>query len=193
MHERALAAAIIACLASDPGRVRAIDDLATQCAGSVADVASACALLERCGILDDAVSGGVRLAEQRGPRNRFVVLVVENTAAVAHLVAALLESEGYEIVLASTPALGLQVTRVLVPDLVIADSFSSTARDALVRLDALRLAAAPAPLLIFTAHRDIDEPAVRQSGYAGMLPKPFDIDDLLARVAAAIGERRSSE
>ncbi len=156
-------------------------------------MASACALLERCGILDRAVSGGVRLAERRRTVERPVVLVVENTAAVAHLVAALLESEGYEILIADTPMLGLQVARAIGPDLVIADSFSGTARDALIRLNDLRLAAAPAPLLVFTAHRDLDEPSVRQAGYAGLLPKPFDIDDLLARVAAAIDQRRLSE
>jgi CheY-like chemotaxis protein len=190
MHERALAAEVIACLASDPGRVWAIIDLAAECGRSVAQVAAACGLLSRLGMLDQSVSGGVALGERRRWHDRPVVLVVENTAAVAHLVAALLDSEGYQVLIASTTALGGQVAKAIAPDLVIADSFSATARDGLVRLLDLRLAAAPAPVLVFTAYRDIDELFVRQAGYAGMLPKPFDIDDLLARVATAIGERR---
>jgi CheY-like chemotaxis protein len=190
MHESALAAEVIASLASEPGRVQAIDDLAASCGEPIAAVASACALLMRVGLLDSTTSGGVCLPVEKQRSERPVVVLVENTAAVAHLVTALLESEGYHVLIADTLAVGVQVALAICPDLVIADSFAATARDALDRLGGLREAADPAPTLVFTAHRDVDETRVQAAGYAGLLPKPFDIDDLLARVSREIGERR---
>jgi DNA-binding response OmpR family regulator len=121
-----------------------------------------------------------------------VVLVVENTTAVAHVVAALLESEGYGVLIARTLPVGLAVAAAVPISLVIADSFATTAREALDRLSGLRQASAPAPVLLFTGHRDVAEPAVLAAGYAGLLPKPFDIDDLLERVGRAIDGRAAT-
>lgn len=192
MHEHAVAAEVVACLASEPGRVQAIDALAARCGRSVADVAAACAFLERSALLDAAVSGGVRLPVTRRPPARPLVLVVENTDAVAHLVGALLESEGYQVLIAGSLELGKQVVVAVPVDLVIADSFAGTAREAPGRLAEIRDAAGPVPVMIFTAHRDLEQEDAVAAGYAGILPKPFDIDDLLARVAAVITERRSA-
>ena len=116
MHESALAAEVIANLASEPGRVHAIDDLAASCGESVAAVASACALLLRGGLLDSTASGGVSLPIEMQRSARPVVLLVENTAAVAHLVAALLESEGYQVLIADTLAVGVRVAGAIIPD-----------------------------------------------------------------------------
>ncbi len=190
MHERALAAEVVASLAAEPYRVQAVDDLAARCSGSVTEVAAACALLQRGGLLDVTVSGGVRLPIGPQRPTRPVVLIVENTAAVAHLVGALLESEGYQVLIAGTLRLGVDVAAVLPLDVVIVDSFAASAREALPRLRALREAAAAAPVLLFTAHRDLDAAAVEAAGFAGILPKPFDIDELLARVAAVIEPQR---
>ena len=42
------------------------------------------------------------------------------------------------------------------------------------------------PVLLFTAHRDLNNEQAIQAGFAGLLPKPFDIDELLERVRTAI-------
>jgi DNA-binding response OmpR family regulator len=186
MQKNAVAAELIALLASEPGRAVTRPELARRSGRSPEEVAAACSLLAGWGLLHDAGEAGVALAADGRDRGGSLVLVAENTATVAHVVGALLESEGYRALIAQTLDLGTQVARAVSPDLVIADSFASTARQAIDRLTPLREAAAGAPVLLFTAHRDLDQDEVRDAGYGGLLPKPFDIDDLLARVAEAI-------
>src|SRR5438045_8906615 len=94
MQSNTIAAEVISRLEAEPGRRRTIDDLARLCGRPSAEVEAACALLRRWMILKDAEDGQVALKPGR-PAPASLVLVVENTAAVAHVVGALLESEGY--------------------------------------------------------------------------------------------------
>ncbi|MHB8574957.1 MAG: response regulator [Dehalococcoidia bacterium] len=186
MQTNTLAAEVVARLATAPDGVCAVEVLAKDCGRSVAETGVACELLERWGVLAGVVTDGlygVALPPGKPAVPLPIVMVVENTAAVAHVVGALLESDGYHVLIASSLPIGLGVARALRLSLVIADSFSGTGRQALERLRELREAAEPAPVLLFTAHRDVGEEAARAAGYTGVLPKPFDIDDLLMRVA----------
>lgn len=185
MQTNAVAAELVALLAAAPDRVWTHADLVKESGRSSSEVAAACALLRELGLLSEVEHDRVVLAAERSAGPGFV-LVIENTASVSHVVGALLESEGYRVLIASSLELGRQVVDAVRPNLVIADSFAATARQALDRLAPLRDAAKPAPVLLFTAHRDADASVVQAAGFGGLLPKPFDIDDLLARVAAAI-------
>jgi DNA-binding response OmpR family regulator len=118
-------------------------------------------------------------------------LIVENTSAVAHVAAALLESEGYGVLLATTLPPAEAALACAPIALVIADSFAATAHAAVERLRALRQVAGAVPVLLFTAHRDLDDQQAQAAGFAGLLPKPFDIDELLARVRTAIDASRT--
>jgi CheY-like chemotaxis protein len=185
MQTNAVAAELVALLAAAPDRAWTHADLARESGRSIEEVAAACALLMQWGLLTQVDSGELALSPADGER---LVLVIENTASISHVVGALLESEGYRVLIAASLDLGRRVVDAVRPALVIADSFAATARQALERLAPLREAAAPAPVLLFTAHRDADAASVQAAGFGGLLPKPFDIDDLLARVAAAIAQ-----
>jgi len=186
MHVYALAAEIVATLAAEASTSLSMESVASRCGVPVADASSACALLGRWGVLQSVDPVGVALALAPVRPRAPIVLVVENTPAVAHVLAALLESEGYGVMIARTLSLGETVLRTVRPSLVIADSFAATAVAALDGLAPLRDLARPAPVMLFTAHRDLGEAAVRDAGFAGLLPKPFDIDALLDRVATAV-------
>jgi two-component system, chemotaxis family, chemotaxis protein CheY len=190
MHIRALAAEVVSSLASDPHRAQVPNDLAARCGQPVEQVTQACAALERWGLIDVMPSGEFMLREAPPRAAAPLILLVENTVAVAHVVDALLESDGYAVLLAGTLSLALRLTRAVRFNLVIADSFANSAAAGLERLAELRDAVRPTPLLIFTAHRDFTDDMARAAGYSGVLPKPFDIDDLLARVAQAITPSR---
>jgi CheY-like chemotaxis protein len=191
MDSNVIAAEIVAELGSVPARTLSTDDLAARLRRTPAEVLGACELLAAWGRLTIAEDGEVSLGHARAPGASRLILVAENNVAVAHVLAALLEGEGYGVLIALTLALATSVVRTLPLDLVIADSFAPTAAAALRLLAELRDLARPAPVLLFTGHRDVPEAAARAAGYAGLLPKPFDIDELLARVDAAI-EREAS-
>lgn len=186
MDSNVIAAEIIAELGSDPAGALPQADLAARLRRTRHELAAACALLTRCGRLSVDEAGVTTLLRGHGLGAARLILVAENSVAVAHVLAALLDGEGYCVLIARTLALATNVVRAISVELVIADSFAPTASAALPLLAELRELAAPAPVLLFTGHRDVPESAARASGFAGMLPKPFDIDELLVRVDAAI-------
>jgi CheY-like chemotaxis protein len=186
MDIHAVAADIVAALASAQNRALSAAELAPHCSGSPEDFKAARTMLIGLKVVAEEGAGSIILRPQSGEPARRLVLVVENTAAVAHVLAALLESEGYGVLITSNLPLGLKVAKAIKVGLVVADSFANTGRAALDRLKDLRDAAHPAPVLLFTGHRDVSEKLVREAGFAGLLPKPFDIDDLLEQVSAVI-------
>lgn len=163
-------------------------ELAAACGVDEQAAAAALALLRDLALIKEA-DGAVTRAAHATPA-RDVVLIVENTPAVAHVAAALLESEGYGVLLASALAPACDALPCGGIALVIADSFASTAASAVGRLAPLMRAAGATPVLLFTAHRDMTLAETRAAGFAGLLPKPFDIDELLERVHEAIDEAR---
>lgn len=191
MDSNVVAAEVIAELGSVPAGALPLGDLAARLRRTRQEVATACDLLAACGRLATDGSDQALLLHGRSHTASRLILVAENSVAVAHVLAALLEGEGYGVLIARTLALATGVVRTIPVDLVIADSFAPTAAAALRLLAELRDLARPAPVLLFTGHRDVPEAAARAAGYAGMLPKPFDIDELLVRVGAAI-EREAS-
>lgn len=183
MDIHALAALLIVALAASPDRRSTLAQLAADSGAALGEAAAAAELLRAWDLIEQ---DGETVVACATPPERSVVLVVENTSAVAHVAAALLESEGYAVLIAGSLALGEQVLASAPLSLVVCDSFATTAAVAVERLASLRRAAGSIPVLLFTAHRDLSETQVRAAGFAGLLPKPFDIDELLARVEAAI-------
>lgn len=163
--------------------------LAAACSVSLAAIDSAVALLrdlELVESIDERISARGRFAGT----SRDALLIIENTPTVAHVAAALLESEGYGVLLSATlPPAEAALTCAPIA-LVIVDSFAATAHAALERLRGLLRVAGNVPVLLFTAHRDLDDRQALEAGFAGLLPKPFDIDELLERVRAAIDASR---
>ncbi len=192
MDTHVIAAEVVAELGADSARVLRLSELCVRLERPLPQIAPACELLRDCGVISTGDGEAALLASRQGRSDSRIVLIAENSAAVAHVLAALLEGEGYAVLIARTLGLAVGVLRATSVDLVIADSFAPTAGTALERLAELRDLARPAPVLLFTGHRDVPETAARAAGYAGMLPKPFDIDELLARVGAAIEGRTTA-
>jgi two-component system OmpR family response regulator len=118
------------------------------------------------------------------------VLVVDDEANIAELVATALRYEGFEVRTAADGASALAAVRDLAPDLVVldvmlpdADGFDLQAR---IRADGQRV-----PVLFLTA-RDAVEDRVRglTLGADDYMTKPFSLEELVARVHAVL--RRTS-
>ena len=109
------------------------------------------------------------------------ILVAEDDPAIATLVAEVLTEEGYAVRRVADGQAALAEAERHPPDLVVSDV-------RMPRLDGLtlarRLRERRIPVVLMSA-------VVRQLPVAGiaLVPKPFDLDDLLAAVRRALGRR----
>ncbi len=116
---------------------------------------------------------------------RRPLLLVEDDAAIAEVVVEVLAEEGYAVQTAGSPAAARRLL-ALRPDgyaLVLSDSFVQPPADPFTWLEEVRGHTA-APVVIFSAHAESLFTGWQDRGFAGLLPKPFDLDTLLALVAA---------
>lgn len=112
------------------------------------------------------------------------ILIAEDDADLRILVAYALEDEGYLVLRASDGAEALAIAERERPDLILSDVM-------MPRLSGLELAAAlharengqTPPILLMSANRPRGLP-----GRVAFLPKPFDLPELLRRVAALLHE-----
>jgi DNA-binding response OmpR family regulator len=125
-----------------------------------------------------------RTPHRHAPHAR--VLLVEDDRAIGEVVALILGEEGYRVDVARRPADALGVLRRRTYDLVLTDLFGATVESGLAAIRPLAESAAPAPVGICTGH-GLSAAAAHEAGYAFLLQKPFEVDDLLGRVGAALG------
>jgi CheY-like chemotaxis protein len=129
---------------------------------------------------------------------RGSVLIVDDDRAIASLVADVLEEEGFAVVeLADTrPAAIHQEVARLEPDVVLLDggdragSGESWAQGAW-----LHERTRPIAVIMFTSHiRDLQQAqrgeseCSQRASFVGVLPKPFDLHDLIVAVRRAVEE-----
>ncbi len=123
---------------------------------------------------------------------RTTVLVADDSADIRSYVRGHLETAGYRVVEAADGVQALKLTREVLPDLVVSDV-------TMPLLDGLdltrRLRADPEtdflPILLLTARATTDETVTGlSSGADDYLTKPFDMSELLARIAGLIASRR---
>ena len=113
------------------------------------------------------------------------ILVVEDEQKIASLLRRGLLYEGYTVDVAPNGETGLQMARDNPPDLVLLD-IMLPGIDGLEVCRRLR-AASDVPILMLTAKDAIpDRVAGLDSGADGYISKPFDFDELLARVRALL-------
>lgn len=123
--------------------------------------------------------GGCRRHERARTGGR--ILIVDDTEAIRRLLTVLLEDDGYVVTTASVRAEAELLLSESNFDLVITDAFSKDGDSALHETAGLLAAAGETPVALFSAHR-IDPESVIAAGFADMLPKPFDIDELTQRI-----------
>lgn len=119
-------------------------------------------------------------------QSRPLILVVEDDAAIQRLLADILEDEGYEVLPASDGESALELLQTLDPALILLD----------VRLPGLdgpgmvatyRELPLPrhAPIIFVSASRPGPD---LPPGVVAFVRKPFDLEELVARVAEALAD-----
>ena len=118
------------------------------------------------------------------------ILVVEDRHEVLDVLQRTLAGSGYEVHTASDGETGLAMALDLAPDLVVLD-IGLPKQNGLFVARELRARGFRAPLLMLTARVSVsDKVTGLDAGADDYLAKPFDVDELLARVKALL--RRSS-
>ena len=114
-----------------------------------------------------------------------MVLLVEDESDIASVMAEALEDEGYRVTRAASGTAALSLLPQVQPDLIVLDLMLPDV-DGLILCSDVR-ARTSAPILICSAsQRQRDRVLSLRLGGNAFLAKPFDLDDLLARVDALI-------
>jgi two-component system chemotaxis response regulator CheY len=130
-----------------------------------------------------AVRNSMPPLEPNTMSHRATVLIAEDDPVIGHILELLLSDEGYSVlvVVDGQEALDLALTRQI--DLILLDLQMPVLNGAGF-CRAYRERGGSAPVLLLTAASDaIVRAAVTACGAAGHIPKPFDVDDVLATVA----------
>ncbi len=122
--------------------------------------------------------------------NKYKVLIVDDEANICSFIAAILESNGYQVLTADTCAQGRMIFASHHPDLIVLDlGLPDADGSELVR--AVRAAGSAAPILVLSARSDEAEKIrVLDLGANDYITKPFGTGELLARVRAALRNAR---
>lgn len=125
--------------------------------------------------------------------NKFKVLLVEDEPNICNLVCTMLESAGYQTIIAHTCAMARMMFASHVPDLVILD-LGLPDEDGMSFLVQVR-AQSLIPLIVLSARSDEqDKVDALDAGANDYVTKPFGSAELLARVRACLrNSRRSNE
>jgi CheY-like chemotaxis protein len=126
------------------------------------------------------------------------VLVVDDDRDIGELVEAVLTDAGYAVSVLHRlePAMVVAATGQLEPDCVLLDSSGDRTDygDSWALAEQLAVRGRPVPVVMFTAHARAAAEATAQASarsqaahFAGVLGKPFELEDLLAVVAQATG------
>jgi two-component system KDP operon response regulator KdpE len=121
---------------------------------------------------------------------RFRILIVDDEVRILNFLVSKLRSSGYDVLTAGNGLEGLEQVKAQEPDLIVLDVLMPR-MDGLAMLKELRSFSA-VPVIILTAKgADTDRIKGLQLGADDYLPKPFNPDELVARIEA-IRRRLSS-
>lgn len=113
------------------------------------------------------------------------IMVADDDAAIVEVVTMVLEDAGYQVLSTSNGA-AVRALKTNLPDLILMDIWMSGVDGSEI---VKQLKAQPEtkaiPVIIFSANRDC-EAIAKAAGAEDYLKKPFDIDDLLDKVARFI-------
>ena len=113
------------------------------------------------------------------------LLLVEHDGDMSRILHQALSEEGYQVITAPSLAEALVLIEAHVFDVILTDSFRTLPEPRLQAVLPLLKTAAPTPVVVMTAWVLTDE-AVQQAGFAHLINKPFDLDEVMATLAACL-------
>ena len=124
-------------------------------------------------------------------QNKYKILLVEDEANIRNLVATMLDTSGYQTILADSCASAKIIYASYLPDLIILDlglpDMDGTHLLEFVRQNSLT------PIIVLSARtNESDKIAALDAGANDYITKPFGSGELLARVRAALRNNRFS-
>lgn len=123
--------------------------------------------------------------------NKFKVLIVEDEANICSFIGTLLETNGYQALIANTCSMGITMFACHNPDLIILD-LGLPDKDGMELLCTVRQKSMT-PIIVLSARTDeADKIGALDMGANDYISKPFGTGELLARVRAALRMHRYS-
>jgi CheY-like chemotaxis protein len=124
--------------------------------------------------------------------NRPTVMVVDDDDAVRVIVRAVLEDEGYRVLIAESGSLGLEMLAGVTPSLILLDYMMPEMNGSeFLRALRQRGLCRSTPILLLTAVGRIEE-QVNQLDVQGIIQKPFELEELITTVKQWIGARQET-
>lgn len=119
------------------------------------------------------------------------ILIVDDEPAIRRLLARALERSGYRVVEAGDGRAALNALAIDKPDLVLLD-LGLPDRDGLELLPTMTRPGGPAVLIVSARDATAEKVAALDLGADDFVTKPFDSEELLARMRAALRRRASA-
>lgn len=124
-------------------------------------------------------------------RNKYKILLVEDEANIRNLVATMLDTSGYQTLLAQSCSEAQMLYASYLPDLIVLD-LGLPDMDGMNLLEFVRHDSLT-PIIVLSARTDeADKIAALDAGANDYITKPFGAGELLARVRAALRNNRFS-
>lgn len=121
------------------------------------------------------------------------IWVADDDRSIRWVVERALSNANYQCETFDTADAMLQAMKTAAPDVVISD-IRMPGTDGIGLLSNLRETHPGLPVIITTAHSDLDSAVVSyEEGAFEYLPKPFDVDEMVATVEQALAQRRNAE
>lgn len=124
--------------------------------------------------------------------NKYKVLVIEDEANICNLLDTILTTNGYQVVTEGTCSEGILMMHSYVPDLVILD-LGLPDKDGLEFIKTVRQSDTTPILVVSARSNENDKVLALDLGANDYITKPFGNAELMARVRAALRDRRSTE
>lgn len=124
--------------------------------------------------------------------NKYKVLVIEDEANICNLLETILTTNDFQVVTVGTCSNGITMMLSYVPDLVILD-LGLPDRDGLEFIKTIRKTDTTPILVVSARSTEGDKVLALDLGANDYITKPFGNAELIARVRAALRNRRSSE
>jgi DNA-binding response OmpR family regulator len=118
------------------------------------------------------------------------ILIVEDDAALAQVVCDILVFEGFDVELVTDGSVAIDRAREFMPDLVLLD-LTLPGRDGFDLCEVIRRGGRAGVIILTARGRKADKVHGLGLGADDYVTKPFDVDELLARIRAVIRRTRS--